>query len=76
MEEKRIPARLLRILGAPGTRHHYRPAYEQSICLIPVGVYAAQVQWASGKPHRMEELACAALGAPHCRVRIDKAAAG
>jgi len=47
-------------------------AYKKPICLIPVGAYTALVQWAAGRPHRVEEIACAALGAPHCRVRIDK----
>ncbi len=46
------------------------------VCFIAVGVYDALVQWVTGKPHRVEEIECAAMGAPFCRVRIDKVAGG
>lgn len=51
-----------------------RGTVEQPICHIPVGVYASLVQWVTGKPHRVEEVACMAMGDPVCRIRVEKAA--
>jgi len=45
---------------------------ERPICHIPVGAYSSLVQWVSGKTHRVEEITCMAMGAPTCRIRIEK----
>jgi predicted hydrocarbon binding protein len=50
-----------------------RPALDRPICDIPVGAYAALVEWVTGKPHRVEEIDCMAMGAPVCRIRVEKA---
>lgn len=49
-----------------------RPPLDRPICYIPVGAYDALVRWVTGKPHRVQEVECMAMGAPCCKVRIDK----
>ncbi len=49
-----------------------QPPLTYPICHIAVGAYSALVEWVAGKPRRVEEVECAAMGAPCCRVRVEK----
>lgn len=49
-----------------------RTTVEKPICHIPVGAYSSLVAWVTGKQHRVWEESCMAMGAPTCRIRVDK----